>query len=248
MAGRLALVTGASSGIGAATARRFVAEGARVALLARRAEVIEELAERLGAPAIAIPADVTVPDEVAAAVERACRWLGGLDVVVNAAGVSNPLDLSHLDADAWRTVVETNLSGTFHVSRETGLRMAVTGGGDIVNIGSELSVTGQPKMVAYCASKAGVLGLTRALAIELAPNVRVNAVCPGAVRTPMLEAEFELEADPAATRQETIHRAPLRRIAEADEIAAAIMFLVVDAPYATGSALHIDGGTTIVLQ
>jgi NAD(P)-dependent dehydrogenase (short-subunit alcohol dehydrogenase family) len=247
MSGRLALVTGASSGIGAATARLFVAEGARVVLVARRAALIEALANELGPGATVVPADVSSPEQVVSAVEQAAHWLGGLDVVVNAAGVSNPLDLAHLDADAWRSVIDTNLSGTFYVARETGLRMAVTGGGTIVNIGSELSITGQPKMVAYCASKAGVLGLTRALAAELAPNVRVNAVCPGAVETPMLQAEFDLEADPATSRSEMVERVPLRRFASPEEIAAAILFLVVDARFATGAALHIDGGTTMAL-
>jgi NAD(P)-dependent dehydrogenase (short-subunit alcohol dehydrogenase family) len=248
MAGRLALVTGASSGIGAATARLFVAEGARVALLARRAEVAEELAAELAPHATVVLADVSSAEQVADAVNTAAHWLGGLDVVVNAAGVSAPLDLAHLDPEAWRAVIDTNLSGTFYVARETGLRMAVTGGGTIVNIGSELSITGQAKMIAYCASKAGVLGLTRALAAELAPNVRVNAVCPGATETPMLAAEFELEADPAASRSEMVEQIPLRRFAQPDEIAAAILFLASEATFATGAALHLDGGTTMVLQ
>ena len=247
MHGLRALVTGASSGIGAATARRFVAEGAQVALVARRHGPLEELANELGSEAIAIPADVSSPDEVKAAVDLAIRGLGGLDVVVNAAGVSHPLDLAELDADAWNVSIDTNLSGSFHVARETGLLMLRSGGGVIVNVGSELSANGQAKMVAYCAAKAGVLGLTRALAMELAPSVRVNAVCPGAVDTPMLTAEFELEADPDAARQATVERAPLRRIADPSEIAAAILFLAVDARFATGAAFYLDGGTTMGL-
>lgn len=247
MVGRRALVTGASSGIGAATARRFVDEGARVALVARRTGAIEELAADLGPQATALPADVTSPEEVAATVERASDWLGGIDTVVNAAGVSQPLDLEHLDASAWRTVIDINLSGTFYVAREAGLRMAAEDGGTIVNIGSELSVMGLAKMAAYCASKAGVLGLTRALAMELAPKVRVNAICPGGVQTPMFDAELELEADPPAAREELLGAVPLGRIADPEEIAAAILFLVVEARFATGSALHIDGGTTAAM-
>lgn len=248
LAGHRALVTGASSGIGQATARRFVAEGARVALLARRLAPLEQLAAELGEATTAIAADVSSLDDVSAAVARASDWLGGLDIVVNAAGVSNPLDLAEVDGPAWQTVIDINLSGTFYVAREAGLRMVAADGGTIVNVGSELSIAGQAKMVAYCASKAGVLGLTRALAVELAPTVRVNAICPGAVQTPMLDAEFELEADPAAAREEMIGRTPAGRFAEADEIAAAILFLAADARFATGSALHIDGGTTIALQ
>jgi NAD(P)-dependent dehydrogenase (short-subunit alcohol dehydrogenase family) len=248
LAERCALVTGASSGIGAATARSFVGEGARVALLARRADAVEELAAELGPDTLAVPADVSSPSQVATAVERAWESLGPLDTIVNAAGVSKPLPLAELDATAWETMIDINLSGTFHVAREAGLRMAAADGGTIITVGSELSVTGQAGMVAYCASKAGVLGLTRALAIELAPKVRVNAICPGAVQTPMLDAEFALEPDPDAARRETITRAPLGRIADPEEIARAILFLVADAPYATGSALHLDGGTTIALQ
>lgn len=247
MRGLRALVTGASSGIGDATARRFVAEGGQVALVARRHGPLEQLANELGPAATAIPADVSSPDEVRAAVDLAIHSLGGLDVVVNAAGVSHPLDLAELDAEAWDVSIGINLSGTFHVARETGLRMLASGGGAIVNVGSELSARGQAKFVAYCAAKAGVLGLTRALAMELAPSVRVNAVCPGAVDTPMLTAEFELEADPEAARQATVQRAPLGRIADPSEIAAAIVFLAVDAPFATGSALFLDGGTTMGL-
>ncbi len=248
MSGQRALVTGASSGIGAATARRFVAEGGRVALVARRPDPLNELADELGSSTIAIQGDVSSPAQVATAVEQASAWLGGLDAVVNAAGVSHPLDLPRLGPEEWDSVIAINLSGTFHVAREAGLRMSREGGGAIVNIGSELAITAQPKMVAYCASKAGVLGLTRALAMELAPAVRVNAICPGGVQTPMLDAEFELEADPAGARQETVRRTPLGRIANPDEIAAAILFLILDAPFATGSAFHVDGGTTIALQ
>ncbi|MDX6388734.1 MAG: hypothetical protein QOD85_2536 [Gaiellaceae bacterium] len=248
MTGLRALVTGASSGIGAATARRFAAEGAQVALLARGREPLEQLASELGAGAVAIPADVSSPDEVRAAVDLASRELGGLDVVVNAAGVSHPLALAELDAAAWDVSIGINLSGTFHVAREAGLRMSASGGGAIVNVGSELSARGQAQFVAYCAAKAGVLGLTRALAMELAPRVRVNAICPGAVDTPMLSAEFELEADPDAARQATLVRAPLGRIADPTEIATAILFLAVDAGFATGTALNMDGGTTMGLQ
>ncbi len=246
LAGRRALITGGSSGIGAATARSFVANGARVALLARTAEPLEELAEELGEAAVALPADVSDQAQVVSAVEAAVEQLSGLDVVVNSAGVAWPMKLEGIDADHWRQVIDINLSGTFYVSREAGLYMTEHGGGTIVNLASELSVMGMEYYVAYCASKAGVLGLTRGMAAELAPAVTVNAVCPGPVDTPMLTAEFEVFGEVEDGIAATIERVPLRRLATPEDVAAAILYLVADAPYATGATLELDGGTTIV--
>jgi NAD(P)-dependent dehydrogenase (short-subunit alcohol dehydrogenase family) len=240
-----AVITGASSGIGAATARTFAAEGARVAMLARRRDPLDALADELDGAAIAIPTDVAHPQEVADAVERADRELDGIDIVVNSAGVVVPRPLADLDAEAWRSVIDTNLSGSFYVAREAGLRMLAGRGGTIVNIGSEFSVRGMAMLVAYCATKAGLIGLTKALAAELAPRVRVNAVCPGAVDTPMLENAQKSFGDPQTMYDRVSANVPLRRVATPEEIAAAILYVVADAPYATGAALHLDGGTTI---
>lgn len=243
--GKVALITGASSGIGKAAAAQFVAEGARVALLARRLEPLEQLAGELGETAIVLQADVADPDAVAGAVAQTVERLGGIDVVVNSAGVAQPLSLADLDAAAWRATIDVNLSGSFYVAREAGLRMSANGAGAIVNLGSELSVLGMAMYIAYCASKAGVIGLTKALAAELAPNVRVNAVLPGPVDTPMLDAEFHCFPDPQAAYDSTIARVPLRRLATAEEVAAAVLY-IAHAPYATGTTLELDGGTTIV--
>jgi NAD(P)-dependent dehydrogenase (short-subunit alcohol dehydrogenase family) len=161
--GRGALITGASSGIGEATARAFVREGASVALVARHPAPLERLAASLGEAALAISADVSDSDAVASAVREAVNRLGRLDVAVNSAGVVSPLPLADLDARAWQETIDTNLSGSFYVAREAGLRMAEDGGGSIVNLASDLSVLGMPMYVAYCASKAGVIGLTKAL-------------------------------------------------------------------------------------
>jgi NAD(P)-dependent dehydrogenase (short-subunit alcohol dehydrogenase family) len=160
--------------------------------------------------------------------------------------VSRPLGLRELDPPAWAQAIDTNLSGSFYMAREAGLFMADHGGGTIVNVASELSLVGAELYVAYAASKAGVVGLTRAMAAELAPSVRVNAVCPGPTDTPMLRAEFAAFPDPAAARADMINRIPLRRLARADEVAAAILFLAIDASYAVGSSLVLDGGTTSV--
>ena len=246
LADKRALITGGSSGIGAATARLFVEHGARVALIARRPEPLNALVAELGDRAVAIPADVAKPQDVAEAVRAATAALGRIDIVVNSAGVAWPVSLPDLDADGWQAVIDINLSGTFYVSREAGLQMAEAGGGTIINLGSELSVLGMDHYVAYCASKAGVIGLTRALAAELAPDVTVNAVCPGPVDTPMLAAEFEAFGDVQGALDATLERVPLRRLATAEEVAAAILYLAADASYATGTTLELDGGTTVV--
>lgn len=246
LTGRRAIVTGASSGIGAATARAFVGEGASVALMARREDLLEGLARELGDCALSIGVDVSDPDAVARAVAHAYERLGGLDVAVNCAGVDGPAALADLDAAEWRRVIDVNLSGSFYVARESALRMVAAGGGAIVNVGSELSFIGMGLYVHYCASKAGVIGMTRAMAAELAPTVRVNAVCPGPVDTPMMDAELEWFGDVEATREAAVARVPLRRFASSEEVAASIVYLVADAPFATGMALALDGGTTAV--
>ena len=244
--GKVALITGASSGIGEATARAFVREGARLGLLARRAGPLDRLAAELGTGTVVAPADVADPAAVSRAVAELTDQLGSLDIVVNSAGVATPVALADLDAAEWRRNIDINLSGSFYVCREAGLRMLRDEGGTIVNIGSELSVMGMALYVAYCASKAGVIGLTKALAAELAPRVRVNAVLPGPVDTPMLDAEFQCFPDPGAARQATVDRVPLKRLATAEEVAEAVLYLVADAQYATGTTLELDGGSTTV--
>jgi NAD(P)-dependent dehydrogenase (short-subunit alcohol dehydrogenase family) len=241
--GRTAFVTGASSGIGAATARLLVAEGARVALVSRRATELEALAVELGAGALAVAADVSDSAMVRRAVERVETELGPVDLLVNAAGIAVPALLGDLDDDNWQSMIDVNLSGTFYACRELGLRMRDRGTGSIVNLGSELSFVGLEMCAAYCAAKAGVIGLTKALAMELAPEVRVNAVCPGPVDTPMLAGELALFPDPGGALAETITRVPLGRLAQPGEIAEAILFAAV-APFATGSAFVVDGGVT----
>lgn len=214
-------------------------------MVARRAEIVEALAAEIGGGALALPADVADAEAVADAVDQACGEFGGLDLAINAAGVGMPTPLEELDADGWREVIGINLSGTFHLDREAGLRMMEADGGAIVNVGSELSVIGMAQYSAYCASKFGVIGLTKALAAELAPKVRVNVVCPGPIDTPMMDAELEWYPDPVATRREAIERVPLKRFATPEEVVDSIGFLAFRAPFATGAVLPLDGGTTM---
>lgn len=246
LAGRRALITGASSGIGEATARHFAAKGAAVALLARRRPTLDRLASELGPEAIAVTADVTDSTQVADGVAVAYEALGGLDVAVNCAGVARQTPLAEADDESWHETINVNLLGTFLVCRETGPRMARDGGGAIVNLGSDLSVVGLGNWAPYCAAKFGVLGLTKSLAAELAPEVTVNAVCPGPVDTPMLARLLAPAPDADAAMEQTTGRIPMGRVAQPEEVAAAITFLVADGGFATGSALMLDGGATAI--
>jgi NAD(P)-dependent dehydrogenase (short-subunit alcohol dehydrogenase family) len=239
------LITGASSGIGTATARAFAARGAKVGLLGRRREALDQLVDELGADnALALTADVADPGQVAAALDALVDRFGALDVAVNSAGVCPTLGLAETTPEAWQQVIDINLSGTFFVARDAGLRMRESGGGAIVNVASEMANMGAAGYVAYCASKAAVTGLTRALAVELAPDVRVNAVSPGPIDTPMLDAEFEGTGDYEAALRESDARVPLGRRGTPEEVAEAIVYLATST-YATGAALALDGGTTI---
>lgn len=238
------LITGATSGVGEATARFFAKRGASVALLARRPEALKRVASDLGERARCLVADVSDPRSAGAAVQEAIDALGGIDVAVNAAGVAGYAPLEELNEDLWRQVLDTNLSGTFYVSREAGLHMKAAGGGAIVNVASDLASMGVAGLAHYCASKAGVVGLTRALAIELAPAVRVNAVCPGPIDTPMLRSGLDQEEDPALALRQKEATVPLNRLADPDEVARAIYFLAVEGSFATGTAMAFDGGTS----
>lgn len=246
LSGKKALITGASSGVGLATAELFVAEGASVGLIARREDVVRSIAERLGERARAYPADVADDVQVTGVVAAMVRDLGSIDIVVNSAAIDGPAPLKDLTPEIWRKQIDVNLSGTFYVAREAALRMRESGGGVIINLGSELGLIGMGFYAHYCASKFGVVGMTKALAHELAPDIRVNCVCPGPINTPMMDAELEWFPDPEATRKAAIERVPLKRFAEPDEVARAILYFAADATYATGSVFSFDGGTTAI--
>ena len=238
------LVTGATSGVGDATAKLFASRGATVALLGRRPEELRRVADEIDGRSHTVVADVANAESVVSGVRGAIHMLGGLDVAVNAAGIAGYFALEDLNEHRWNEVLGTNLSGTFYVSREAGLHMRKAGGGAIVNVASDLAVMGVPGLAHYCAAKAGVVGLTKALALELAPHVRVNAVCPGPIDTPMLRAGLATEPDPVQALRQKEGTVPLNRLADPREVAAAIYFLAVEGTFATGTSMAFDGGTS----
>jgi NAD(P)-dependent dehydrogenase (short-subunit alcohol dehydrogenase family) len=171
--------------------------------------------------------------------------LGGLDLLVNSAGVAKYGPIEDFDEAAWDQTLDVNLKGTFFCTRAA-LAALRDSKGNIINLASDAGLIGVPNLAVYCASKAGVVNMTRALALELAPDVRVNCVCPGYVDTDMVRRDGIERADnPTAAEQALINEAPLKRIATPDEIATAILYLASDdARFVTGAAFQIDGGTT----
>lgn len=242
--GRRALVTGAARGIGLAIAQRLAADGAAVALLDLDLDAAERAAATLradGTRAVAIAADVRSSASVADAVAKvaAADELGGLDVLVNNAGVVRDRPLDDMTDDDWDTVLEIGLRGAFFCSRAAAPHLRESAAGRIVNIGSRAHL-GNPGQANYSAAKAGVLGLTRSLSMELGRDgVTVNAVAPGMIDTDLVRSHPKSEAIIARAEKAT----PLRRIGTTDEVAAVVAFLASDdASYVSGELIHVSGG------
>jgi NAD(P)-dependent dehydrogenase (short-subunit alcohol dehydrogenase family) len=245
-ADRVAVVTGASSGIGRAIAIRLAENGWAVTLVALPGDELEAAAEacrRRGAAAVAHPADLTDPAQVLTAFDTASR-LGRVDAVASNAGMSIVAPLTEFTDEQWTRQLHVNLTSCFYVCREAARRMVPNRSGAIVTTASELAHLGQGGYVAYTATKGGVLSMSRALAAELAVHgIRVNSVSPGAIDTPLLRAEFDAAPDPAAELAENEASIALGRIGRPTEIADAVAFLLSDAAgYITGANLLVDGG------
>jgi NAD(P)-dependent dehydrogenase (short-subunit alcohol dehydrogenase family) len=238
LVGKRVVVTGGASGIGAAIVERFLQEKARVAVIDVDAAAGRALAQKQSDLAGTIAADVSDPTEVERAFRELDRLLGGLDVAINNAGISIRHAFMDITPEEWRRVVGVDLDGVFYVAQQSARRMLAGGGGVIINMGSTSGMNGYPRYADYNAAKAGVIELTATMALELAPTIRVIAVCPGYVWTPMQEAEYTPEMKAAVDA-----KIPLRRHATPAEIAALYAFLASDeAPYITGHPVIIDGG------
>jgi meso-butanediol dehydrogenase/(S,S)-butanediol dehydrogenase/diacetyl reductase len=249
--GKVAIVTGGGSGIGAATARRFAAEGARVVVTGRRPAPLREIAEEIRG--VAAPADATDPAHADVVVGAAVEAFGGVDVVVANAATGEGHDTLDITDEDWQRVVDVNLSSPMRIARAALPSMLERGGGSIVLVSSVMGLFASARSVGYATTKAALLGLARSLAVDFGPRgVRANVVCPGWVVTPMgdegmdeiVRARGVSRAD--AYRLATEH-APLRRPATPEEIASCCLFLVSDdASVVTGTVLVADGGQSAV--
>jgi 3-oxoacyl-[acyl-carrier protein] reductase len=241
LAGKVAIVTGGSRGIGLAIARLLAEDGASVVVsgrdAARLGAAVKEL-ESLGASALAVVADASKREDVDRLVDATRERFGRIDVVVNNAGITRDQLLVRMKDDDWDQVLDTNLRGVFLMTRAVGKVMMRQKSGRIINIASTAGAMGNPGQVNYSAAKAGVIGLTKAAGRELAHwNILVNAVAPGLIETDMTAAL------PAEAREALLQQVPLKRIGQAREVAEVVRFLAGEgASYITGQTIHVNGG------
>src|SRR5579863_7144237 len=247
LAGKTAMVTGAGSGIGRGIALRLAEVGARVVVVDRNAERSEATTASIlqkGGSALTVIGDVRSPQSCREATEKAVAAFEHVDILCNNAGIIVRKDAVALAEEEWDSVVDVTLKGVYLLSHEVLPHMIRNGGGVIINTGSGWSLKGGPKAVAYCAAKAGVVNLTRAMAIDHGRHgIRVNCVCPGDIDTPMLASECQqLNEDPVEFTKEAANR-PLQRVGTPEDVANAVLFLASEmAQWITGASLLVDGG------
>lgn len=249
LAGKVALVTGGTSGLGRAGAVRFAREGAKVVVASRREEEGQQVVDEIssgGGEATFVRTDVRVPKEVEALVAAAEARYGRVDVLYASAGVMLTGTAPETAEDVYELVMDVNVGGTFRLAKYGIPALERAGGGAVVLTASELGLVGASETVVYCASKGAVVNMTRALAIDCARlGIRVNCLCPGPIDTPMLREWFEADDDPAALEQRQTEPVLLRRIGKPREIADVAVFLASDmSSYMTGSVVVVDGGAT----
>ena len=242
LTGKTALVTGASGGIGAEIARVLHGAGATVGLSGTRLEPLEALAAELGERAFVLPCNLSVPDEVEGLVKRAVEAMGSVDVLVNNAGITKDGLAMRMSDEDWSSVIDVNLTATFRLCRAAIRGMMKARWGRIINISSIVGTTGNAGQVNYAASKAGMVGMSKSLAAEVASRgITVNAVAPGFIATAMTDKLNE------AQKAAILGVVPAGRMGMPDEIAAAVLYLAsVEAGYVTGATLHVNGGMDMV--
>jgi NAD(P)-dependent dehydrogenase (short-subunit alcohol dehydrogenase family) len=249
LADRVAIVTGAAAGIGAAIGRAFCAEGARVVVADRDVDSAERTAAELGGNAVAVPLDVTKEDEVRAVVADTRRRFGRIDILVNNAGIMRKAYVQDMSEELWDAVVDVNLKATFLCSKAVLPAMIEAKRGRIINIASIAGKVGEPTASAYSAAKFGVIGFTRSLALEVAQyDILVNAICPGPIPTALGQQGWRegaliegVELDRIMARVGS--RSPLRRLGTVEQVAKMALFIASDdCDFTTGSAFNVDGG------
>lgn len=247
--GKGAVVTGGGRGLGREVVLLMAGEGAGVVVFdvnGEGAEAVAAEARDAGGTAVAFTGDVTVEADLAAAIARCREEFGGFDAIHNNAGVQLEKPLHESTAEEFDWITEINLKGVFLGCKQAVLAMRETGGGSIINTASILAHTGDPFLPVYTATKTGVLGMTRAIAVDYAPDgIRCNCVSPGDMETPMIKKYFDATPDPAAARAEMEAAYPGKRIAHPREVAQAVLFLASDeASFVSGTYILVDGGLT----
>jgi meso-butanediol dehydrogenase/(S,S)-butanediol dehydrogenase/diacetyl reductase len=252
--GKVALVTGGGSGIGAAIAERFVADGAKVCITGRRQEMLEKVAKSFPSGSVAICAgDVSKEEDAKRMVETTVNFGGKLDVLVNNAGINQPAPVAELDLEVWQKVIGINLTGPYLLMKAAIPHMLKGGGGSIINVASLGGKRCLPGMPAYCSSKAGLIMLSQQVALDYGRhNIRCNAVCPGGVTTDMTRENFGqfgkmLGIDTDTFLQQIAEGLPIHRFADPPEVGGLCSYLASDdSSFVTGAVILIDGGAAVV--
>jgi len=241
---KIAIVTGAGSGIGRACAIALAGEGAKVALVGRRRERLEETAHECGGSAFVLAADVTQPNEVTRVIEQTLTHFGGLNVLLNNAGVLHVGTAEQITEEQWDQTFNVNVRGLWLLSRAVLPAMRKAGGGSIINMASVLGINGARNRAAYAASKGAVVLLTKCMAIDHGQeHIRVNAICPSFVETDLTAAVISKAPNPTAVRSERIAVHPIGRLGQPEDVAGVAVYLASDeSAWVTGSVFPIDGG------
>ncbi len=240
--GKTAFITGASGGIGESIARMLHAQGAKVGLHGTKVEKLEALAKDLGEGAHIFPANLSNRDEVSALIKRVEEKMGDIDILVNNAGITKDGLFVRMSDENWDAVLEVNLTAAFKLTKDAAYPMMRRRKGRIINITSVVGVTGNPGQANYCASKAGIIGMSKSLAMEIASRgVTVNCIAPGFIETPMTDALNDKQKDAI------LASVPAKRLGTGDEIASAVVWLAADeTAYVTGQTIHINGGMAMI--